>query len=463
MIRPEDIGTVGTADDTTVIQAAVNAAMAQGEILWLEGFYNVSTISIASANRFVVKGDGVLRGIGPLCGKTCVLEVLNGVAVKIDGLNIDASYNFAYESAFKHWSDQPAGAFNVCTYSINCMNAKLGVQFGDAAYPDLAISENTLHHGFFYGCAQGIKVVGSQAVLYVDHFQNITSPNNWSAVERAGIIVQGGTVHVVGGSLQNAADAEYSAIVNKAFVSPAYADTYGRVDLSAVSIETPGRIMRSENVVGGVAAANGRLSMRQCGGYIGSDAHNLIELDSQFNGRIEIDETNSFFSDIVRTKKNVVAGPMADITVSDKAFRGGLKQGKAGISGGMYRHDAKLVLDAKNTNNQPFGPGSWAKLSYAEYDPSSPFDGSVYTVPAGGHGLTTVLFVAPTNVPVAELAIRLNGNEVTNSRIAYAGQLVCNFPNLNAGDQISTWIVGINGSGCVGGGIRDKLQIVACT
>lgn len=458
-LNPADFGPIGTSDDTATIQAAINYGVLHQQPLLLEDAHLVSQVAINAANRFIIEGGGVLRGIG---GGPAVLTLKNSTAVVIDGLNVDAS-NLTYNSAVKAYSDGPTSSLN--DLRVNCQNARLGICFGDTAFPDVTLSENILRHGYFYNCAQGIAVIGSQAVLSIDHFQNITDATNWAGTEQVGLWLVGSTVHVVGGELIGAANVDYAAIVNKALAS-GFGNTYAIAHLDSVVIESPGRLMRSDN--SGVASPhNGFLSVRGSHGFIGSDAHDFIELDAAFDGVIDIDESNRFNSSVTRTKYNARANTTAThLRIADAAFAGGCKNGATGLLGGAYEHPQVLVLDATNTNNQPVLNGGWSKLVYTANNTAPQrfrdcYSAGTFTVPAGGLKNIVVTSVVPTNVPTAEISIHRNGSEVSNNRIAYAGQLVCMFDTLSAGDTIEVFCIGIAGSGVVAGGVKDKFQIMA--
>lgn len=93
-------GAVGTADDTAVVQAAINAAATQSVNLWFPpGIYTISTTQIALVSGVTLKGPGsgaaVIRakaqdftGLSMVIG-TSVTDVI------IDGLTFDATYSHA--------------------------------------------------------------------------------------------------------------------------------------------------------------------------------------------------------------------------------------------------------------------------------------------------------------------------------------------------------------------------------
>ncbi|MBB4428015.1 hypothetical protein GGD66_006601 [Bradyrhizobium sp. CIR48] len=167
LVTCEDFATTcGSSDDTTAVQAAINYAASSGRCFQFNRTFIVTTILVAD------KAHLCLTGKGGLFGKTgttasAVLEIRNTIGTTIDGnITLNCNSQTGYTSGLKVWSNGLATAqFNPRISLSAIANCKLAAQYGDTVQPDNTFSENILKVGYTYNVAQGVKVVGVQAVL----------------------------------------------------------------------------------------------------------------------------------------------------------------------------------------------------------------------------------------------------------------------------------------------------------
>lgn len=329
----EDFGTCGTSDDTTNVQAAVNYAAANGRCFQFNKTYTVTTIVVANAAHLCMTGKGGLIG---KTGTTAsaVLEIKDTIGTTIDGnITLNCNSQSGYGAGLKVWSDGLAtGQFNPRISLAAIANCKLAAQYGDAVQPDNTFSENILKIGYTFNVAQGVKVIGVQAVLVITDSILVIDPTNWAGTTGYGLYSVGSAIQMIGGEIVTSVSSSSAAVRMEALTSSAYTNSYGNVHLSGTLVET----YKAASIANPGAVTSPQFGAFQCincyGIVLGDVGNAFIDAAADFIGSVTVTGSR-FFAASARTQPNVSASS-AKIFVDPSSFGSNMVQGFAGLSGG---------------------------------------------------------------------------------------------------------------------------------
>lgn len=325
--------TCGSADDTAAVQAAINYAADNNRCFYFNRFFNVTTILVSG------KAHLCLTGKGGLVGKTgttasAVLEIMNTIGTTIDGnISLNCNSQSGYASGLKVWSNGLATAqFNPRISLSAIANCKLAAQYGDAVQPDNTFSENILKIGYTYNVAQGVKVIGVQAVLTINDSILVIDPTNWAGVTGYGLYSVGSAIQMVGGEIVTSVSSSSAAVRMEALTSLAYTNSYGNVHISGTLVET----YKAASIANPGAVTSPQFGAFQCincyGIVLGDVGNAFIDAAADFIGSVTVTGSR-FFAASARTQPNVSASS-AKIFVDPESFGANMVQGFAGLVGG---------------------------------------------------------------------------------------------------------------------------------
>lgn len=329
----EDFGTCGTSDDTTNVQAAVNYAAANGRCFQFNKTYIVTTIVVANAAHLCMTGKGGLIG---KTGTTAsaVLEIKDTIGTTIDGnITLNCNSQSGYTAGLKVWSDGLAtGQFNPRISLAAIANCKLAAQYGDTVQPDNTFSENILKIGYTFNVAQGVKVIGVQAVLVINDSILVIDPTNWAGTTGYGLYAVGSAIQMNGGEIVTSVSSSSAAVRMEALTSLAYTNSYPNVHITGTLVET----YKAASIAnpGGVTSPQfGAFQCINCYGIVLGDVGNaFIDTAADFIGSVTV-MGSRFFAASARTQPNVSA-PSAKVFIDPISFGSNMVQGFAGLSGG---------------------------------------------------------------------------------------------------------------------------------
>lgn len=332
----------GSADDTTAVQAAVNYAASTGRCFYFNRTFIVTTIVVANAAHLCMTGKGGLIG---KTGTTAsaVLEIKNTIGTTIDGnITLNCNSQSGYTAGLKVWSDGlSTGQFNPRISLAAIANCKLAAQYGDTIQPDNTFSENFLTIGYTYNCAQGVKVIGIQAVLSIVNSIIVIDPSNWPGVTNYGLISVGSAIQMIGGEIVNPSVSTGAAVRMEALTSLAYTNSYGNVHISGTLIETYTGASIA-NPSGVTSPQGGGFYCVNCYGAVLNDVGPYISAADDFIGKISV-TSSRFFGTLSRSNPNISSNS-SSIYFDLESFGTNMLQGYAGISGtGVHRMVSKDV------------------------------------------------------------------------------------------------------------------------
>lgn len=354
LITCEDFSAAcGSSDDTTAVQAAFDYAASSGRCFQFNRTFIVTTILVAD------KAHLCLTGKGGLFGKTgttasAVLEIRNTIGTTIDGnITLNCNSQTGYTSGLKVWSNGLAtGQFNPRISLSAIANCKLAAQYGDTVQPDNTFSENILKIGYTYNCAQGVKIIGIQAVVTITDSILIADATNWAGVTPYGLYSIGAAIQMIGGEIVTSTSSSSAAVRMEALTSPAYVNSYGNVHITGALVETY-KAASIANPGGVTSPQGGAFHCVNCyGAVLGDVASAFVDAASDFVGQIVI-KGSRFFGTTSRAQPNVSAAS-AKISVDPESFGTNMVQGFSGLVGGnrsmMSSANPSTTLQTSVTN-----------------------------------------------------------------------------------------------------------------
>lgn len=334
VVTCEDFSTTcGSSDDTTAVQAAIDYAASSGRCFQFNRTFVVTTILVAD------KAHLCLTGKGGLFGKTgttasAVLEIRNTIGTTIDGnITLNCNSQTGYTSGLKVWSNGLATAqFNPRISLSAIANCKLAAQYGDSVQPDNTFSENMLKIGYTYNVAQGVKVIGIQAVLVITDSILVIDPTNWAGVTGYGLYSVGSAIQMIGGEIVTSISSSSAAVRMEALTSLAYTSSYGNVHISGTLVET----YKAASIANPGAVSSPQFGAFQCincyGIVLGDVGNAFIDAAADFIGSVTV-MASRFFAASARTQPNVAA-PSAKVFIDPLSFGSNMVQGFTGLYGG---------------------------------------------------------------------------------------------------------------------------------
>lgn len=334
LVTCEDFATTcGSSDDTSAVQAAIDYAASSGRCFQFNRTFIVTTILVAD------KAHLCLTGKGGLFGKTgttasAVLEIRNTIGTTIDGnITLNCNSQTGYTSSLKVWSNGLATAqFNPRISLSAVANCKLAAQYGDAVQPDNTFSENILKIGYTYNVAQGVKVIGVQAVLVINDSIIIADPTNWAGTTGYGLYAVGSAIQMNGGEIVTSVSSTSAAVRMEALTSLAYTNSYPNVHITGTLVET----YKAASIANPGAVSSPQFGAFQCincyGIVLGDVGNAFIDAAADFIGSVTV-MGSRFFAASARTQPNVSA-PSAKVFIDPVSFGSNMVQGFAGLSGG---------------------------------------------------------------------------------------------------------------------------------
>lgn len=331
----------GTADDSTIMLTVMQyASGAAKPVLW-NGNYNISSLVVTglSGNLHII---GAGSAVGSATGShSAVIEFKDVTGVVVEGnIAINCSGNAGYSAGVKVWSDGvSSGQFNSMGFS-EIANCQLAYQFGDPTAPNVSISENYVTKGFFFNVAQGIKVIGSQALTTVSNFTNNVTPGSWG-VTTINYWAVGGSINVIGGEAINAAST--TGKIAQIDTLAATGNPYGIIHITGAEIEWGGALMNTSNPTALTSPLAGAFYISNSFGNCGNSTLDAIVTDSTFTGKISA-EGNRFFATATRSNKNITLAQIGVTAFFDlQSFGTNFPQGYAGATGGIQYMSSKDV------------------------------------------------------------------------------------------------------------------------
>ena len=285
----------GATDDTVAIQATIDAAIAAqcSTVLIPDGIFLVSNVVVDSANGLNIEWRGLLLGNATVATES-VFTLKNSSDVSIFGkMWISAGYNTNYASAFCAYTDNATQVSNVTIVNPVVVGAAVAMTFGRDTEPNALISEISVHGGFFYGCPEGVRAVGTQTIVSFNGSNILANSLGgnaaWQAITQYAIVSVGASVTVTGGEIQHNQTTTGACIDIQPVTDAVFGNLYGSVHVINSAIESASKQLTATNPGAIVpVAGSGRCVLTNCFGYHSQDLFSFITSVVSYTGLIKV-------------------------------------------------------------------------------------------------------------------------------------------------------------------------------
>lgn len=155
----------GSADETAIVQRAIDRAIALALPLFIDVPTRVSMLRVRHANGLVVFQTAPILG---LRGGSfpALLSIEDSSDISWTGrLWLSCQWNSGYEAAIRFTSGAGAITSNICMQDWAITEPRTAFRFGAPGDRNGAISEISIFGGFSYGCSNVIEAYGTETVL----------------------------------------------------------------------------------------------------------------------------------------------------------------------------------------------------------------------------------------------------------------------------------------------------------
>lgn len=464
-ITPQMFGatSAGSANDDVAFNAAWAYALANRKMFVLKGAYLINSWDVVGAHVLRIFAlSAEIRG-GANTAKKALVRFFECSDIKVYGeLQVECQYNTNYAAGIQIYGTTSAQYFELTNVSVT--GAYPAWRWGDAAYPDALVSENTITGGHTFGCPWVCHVIGVEAFLTVvspTWICDVGSGNSaWIAQQKYGIVADGAGVKVIGGELLNVSDTAGVLCQTSPIASTLYQNRYGSIKCYNVEIENAGKLAQAINRFSVTPyAGQGELTFDGCDGFVGSDTDVLIFTDSVYTGDIVVRNSKFYYLAGTRTKNNIQCdGTGTHVYIDRKSFSTGFKDYIAGISGGIVHFDNETVLEVLGLNSLSFANATQTLMPFISASTAGPltrwlssYNGTtgIFTIPAGGlNNIDVSCSVMVSGVTAGEMRIYVNG-ALTGAApfVIGVGNFNMKFSSLAAGTTIQMAVFAQTGTG----------------
>lgn len=477
-ITPWDFGATGGADDTSAVQAAINAAIANyPQSLDLSGSWNVSKVTASGGNGLIITGaSNLVANSG--AAQTSVLEIAMPSVAVMDRLILNVGYRTNYEAGLSVKAPCQYGFYS----NVSVVGAKIGARFGRSDQPSALVSEITVSTLQTYGCPVALELVGVETVIHFvgvqiggDAFGGNTA---WGLIPKRAARIIGATAVFEGGevlltSATDGANIEFQPLTG----TSGEGTKYGRVTFLGTHLEggSPFVIMSNPSslAIGALDGSRDLINMQGVVGYHSQNLAPMIATAADWVGDVVIGGGCSVACNATRTQPTVsCGGTNTHVYIDDNGLGPTLLDPVSGVSGGVVHFGHRCIFYGTNLGTQAVAAnGTKTVLKFQSTDAGgsrSRFNSGyststgVFTVPTGGLKDVKVSAGVLVNVP-GHLYVVVNGTELGYAWApAYGNGVVWSIPALAAGDLIKITFEPDAGAGaCLGVPSQNWLSIDA--
>lgn len=390
---------------TASLVAAFEDANTKRATIVIDSLYYVKSLTFTNHRDYTIVGSG-----GIICVEDAdhVLGFKNCTGLQ-GGFGIVLSTTATVQIGLKVWAEggvpRPDGGTDLYTCSLHrfkfsVTNTVCGVQYGDMAAPTNLISECTLSDGYTFNVSVGVRIIGANAVIEVNNYQAIAHGSHLA--NNIVYEIVGGSMHINGGEAQQTVFTSGTIVAIYPIHSPENAaqgigNYYGHCYMNGVSMESAGRWLAAYNRDGvtNIVPGSGAFVLSNTSGYASFLLSDLLQGDNTFNGKVVINETNSFhrITDVPLTNYVSGMGTGCKVSLSDAAFDSHFRRGFQ-----LFRpnqqipmFDMRTVFTATNLGGATINNGAEPSLGFTSKQASgdnvfyfNTYNSGVLTVPYGG-------------------------------------------------------------------------------
>lgn len=425
---------IGTTVDTALLQAAFNSG---------HNIYEIDKASYTLAATVTIASGTVLKANGAIfspttTAMTSLFHISNETNIDIYDLRLSGLYYDTIDSLFSITDSQ-----HINIYSMFVTLCKLGINVGDQT------SATNSEINFFgiqnFNCVTVLQTQGFNTQAFLTGCIMVGLENaNFPTLIAKTVINRGGALHI-----SNSAVLSPTTATGMDFymtptdylqdISGVSAYRYGKISCSNTTLETSGVILKSFDngkFITAESTTHGAVMFDTCSSYTATDASPYIYTDVGFMDNINVTNCRFIFP-TTRTAQNITAmNNTVGINTDNASWIQGFRDYIDGITGGVLLFEKdRVVLNATVLNNLAIGNNVlwstvWDSIVSGDRHQGD-FDGTTYTVPAGGY--SNILIVGNLEVTenvvaaVQTVEMHINVDGVVKhkefSTTAYAGAL----------------------------------------
>jgi len=448
-VNPKWYGARGNAstDDSAIIQTVFN--LHQVVDFTKATYFMSSTVSPQAGS--VIRFNGAQLLADPAL-TTPLFKVLPGTT----NCNIyDMRLNGNFSTNINYLLDIVNCQFNNF-YNTWVANCDIGVNCGDQS--DDINSENNFFGLNNFECVTVLQTQGLNTQIFLNGCIAVGTDNiaTYGKTTKA-IINRGGAINIENGACQtpNSTGGFVFYFEPTSYLSqPSNTNIYGKITAINVGLETAGAIAKSFD--NGIAPANitkGALIINACTTFTTNNTLPLIELDAGFQDMLDVNSCR-FISPAQRTVRNILINNNTLPVNTDKiTWSNNFLGAVDGCTGGILLYETdQIVLNATGLTSNTLVNNTYLSLVWDTFlsgdRHQSDFDGTSFTVPAGGFSnLKVDAYIELTESAAAitgvELEIVINGTNIAVRNltpgsiggVVYAS-IQGTLKNLVAGDEV---------------------------
>lgn len=313
------------ADETAVVQAAINLAIASQRPLMIDIATRVSTLYVRRANGLFIFQSAPIVGLRSGTFPTLLLIEDSHDISWAGRMWLSCQWNTGYGAAVTFSTKSTNMTSNITIQDWSITGARTAFRFGTPDSRNGAVSEVSVLGGFSYGCPNVVEAYGTETVVSFNGANlianNLGGKGNWSDIPSDAVRVFGAHLSISGGEVQHNTSPDGSAFVMQPYAAPNKQAQFGSIVAMGVAIESAGPLLTINDLPGtDVNPDSGHFFIEGCYGYHSQRTVPFITIGKQYGGRVRIGNGCNFRAGAQRTVPIVRAAGRARLDVPDDAF-----------------------------------------------------------------------------------------------------------------------------------------------